>query len=594
MHASFRLKIFLAAMATAALALGVAGVLFSRAMRRADEARIEQTLVGQARLTAELLSQAAAELDTSELDAAADRIGEIVGARVTLIAPDGRVVGDSAEPADALPTLESHATGPEVVAASGGAIGRARRYSATLGTDMLYVAVAVPRPDVAVARIEVPLANLSSQLRTVATATLAALGIALVGATGIGALVAARMGRRVRAIAAMAERYRHGDLSRQPLDFGSDELGTVARALDESVREIGQRLEELSRDRSRMEAVLGGMQEGVLVVDRDGRVRSANRAAREMLRLGDVAFGRHYLETIRHPAVTELLGAALGGVTPGAVELSPPRDPASSWMARAAPATPLGAYGAVLVLHDITDLKRADRIRRDFVANVSHELRTPLTSILGYVEALSESDTGADEARQFLDIIRRHARRMERLVDDLLRLARLDARQERLDIASCDTRSLLLSVSTELAPVVDGRRQRIDLVVEPGAEALRADPAKLHDAVRNLVANASTYAPEGTAIRLVARSVAAGVVELAVLDEGPGIPAADLERVFERFYRVDKSRSRDPGGTGLGLAIVKHLIELHGGRVRAENRPEGGARFTITLPGAEPPAATGV
>jgi two-component system phosphate regulon sensor histidine kinase PhoR len=234
-------------------------------------------------------------------------------------------------------------------------------------------------------------------------------------------------------------------------------------------------------------------------------------------------------------------------------------------------------------MHDITDLKRADQIRRDFVANVSHELRTPLTAIRGYVEALADGETDEGEHQRFLAIITRHTDRMERLVKDLLRLARLDAGQETLDLARCETRALLQAVVADLMPAIESRRQRVEVSVAAGADTMSADPAKLHDALRNLVANAGTYAPEGTTIRINAARAGRSVA-IAVSDEGPGIPEEDLPRVFERFYRVDKSRARDPGGTGLGLAIVKHLVELHGGEVRAENRPEGGATVTLTIP----------
>jgi two-component system, OmpR family, phosphate regulon sensor histidine kinase PhoR len=238
-------------------------------------------------------------------------------------------------------------------------------------------------------------------------------------------------------------------------------------------------------------------------------------------------------------------------------------------------------------MHDITDLRRADRIRRDFVANVSHELRTPLTAVRGYVEALLDDGTEPADVRRFLEIIGRHTLRMERLVRDLLRLARLDAGQEALEHVPCAVESLFSGVITELASALDAREQTVDERVAPDATTVSGDPAKLHDALRNLLENATNYAPEGSIITMASERRGARI-RLTVSDSGPGIPEADLPRVFERFYRVDKSRtrgSRDPGGTGLGLAIVKHLIELHGGRVTAANRPEGGAVFTVELPG---------
>ncbi|MDH4065994.1 MAG: ATP-binding protein, partial [Acidobacteriota bacterium] len=219
---------------------------------------------------------------------------------------------------------------------------------------------------------------------------------------------------------------------------------------------------------------------------------------------------------------------------------------------------------------------------RDFVANVSHELRTPLTAIKGYAEALMD-DPDDDEARQrFLDIIHRHATRMERLVKELLRLARLDAGQEAVEYAPCDVQSIAASVAADFEPVVSQKRQRMEVNVESGARALVADPAKMHDILRNLVENAVNYTPEDGRIE-VATTRQDDRFVLTVSDSGPGLPEQDLTRVFERFYRVDKSRAR-PGGTGLGLAIVKHLAQVMGGTVTAANRPQGGAIFSVSLP----------
>jgi two-component system phosphate regulon sensor histidine kinase PhoR len=225
-------------------------------------------------------------------------------------------------------------------------------------------------------------------------------------------------------------------------------------------------------------------------------------------------------------------------------------------------------------------------VRRDFVANVSHELRTPLTAIRGYVEALMDSPPDPDQAQAFLAIIARHASRMERLVTDLLRLARLDARQETLQRTPCRIDNLIAGVVADMEAALTARGVRVITHVAPDAGATSADAAKLHDVFRNLLENAINYSPEGGEIEITAGR-AGDVVEVAVSDRGPGIPDADIHRIFERFYRVDRSRTRDPGGTGLGLSIVRHLVELHGGRVFARNREDGGTCVTVRLP--DPP-----
>jgi two-component system phosphate regulon sensor histidine kinase PhoR len=583
---SFRTRLFLTSLAAAVAALLVATTLLSWSVRRTVAQRIERNLITEARLTAELLARHQ-PASSAQLDAEADALGNLGAARVTFIAPDGRVTGDSGVPPGDLAGLENHGDRPEVRDALGGNLGIARRHSETVGTEMLYVALPVRNPallDVAVVRLALPLFEVSDQLAVVLNVALAGLLVGLVTALGLSWLLSAMLGRRMRTIAETAQRYAAGDVSRPSRDRSTDEIGTIARVLDETVRELSMR----AADRALLEAILGGMVEGVLVVNQYGRLQLMNAAARRMLRVAGDPEGRHYLEIVRHPDIAAQIGYALGGQATEGRELQLPLAPGATFIARSAPVHAAGIRGAVLVLHDITDLRRADQIRRDFVANVSHELRTPLTAVRGYVEALADGVSDPDTAKRFLATIARHTARMERLVRDLLRLARLDAGQETLERVPCHIDALFTGIETDLDETIDAKQLQIVHDVPADARTVPGDPAKLHDALRNLVENAVNYSPDGGRILLRSRRAGDRVV-ITVSDSGPGIPEADRARVFERFYRADKARSRggeDPGGTGLGLAIVKHLIELHGGRVGAANDPAGGAVLTVDLPGA--------
>lgn len=583
MHLGFRGKIFVAIFGVAAACLLLVATLVSLSLPEQTYRRIEQSLVSEAHLVADVLSTHERDLPSGAIESEAGRIGKTLPARVTLIAADGTVVGDSMVSGATLSTLENHATRPEVLQAKATGVGISRRYSHTIQTDMLYVAVTIDHPRMTVVRLALPLTEVQQQVASVRHMTLAALGVALVGALALAWIASVLLGRRLQAIASAARRFASGDLSQRVRDYERDELGTVARVLDDTVRELASRVDELRQDRARTDAILTGMVEGVMVVNSQGRVQLVNRAARAMLALDDATVGGHYLESVRHPGIAALLTDTLEGRQPPHLELSPARTPGRRLVARATPVSAPSVTGAVLVLHDITDLRRADQVRRDFVANVSHELRTPLTAIRGYVEALTDDPASVEDRARFLDVIARHVSRMERLVRDLLRLAGLDARQEPVEQSTCPLPGLLAGAIADLATIIESRRQEVTIGVAPEVTTVRTDPQKLQDAIRNLVENAVNYSPEGTRIRLDARQNGDRVA-ITVSDEGPGIPESDLERVFERFYRVDKARSRESGGTGLGLSIVKHLIDVLGGQVWAANRPEGGAVFTISLP----------
>lgn len=579
-----RTRLFLAAFGIAGISLLLAAGLVAWSLEGQLLDRITDELVAETQLVADLIERSGGGRSMADLDREADTLGERLDARVTIIGTTGRVMGDSAEDGASLAAMENHGARPEINIARDDGIGVMRRYSTTVDRELLYAAVAVDHPDIAFVRLALPLTAVDDQIASVQGATAVGLLLALGGAFVLAWITSTAMSRRVRTIAAAAQRYRQGDLTPPVGPYGDDEIGTVARALDASVQELGRRLGELSRNRRLTDAILASMAEGVLVVNERGRVQMANDAVREMLQIAETPVDRHYVELIRHPDVARQIGQALeaGGASRAEITLS--TEPVKVCLSSAAPYTAQDEPGVVLVVHDISDFRRAAQIRQDFVANVSHELRTPLTAIRGAVDTLLD-EPGRKTQRRFVAIVARQARRMERLVADLLRLAALDAGQERLQRGPCATTTLISGVAAELAPVLDANQQRIEPDVDWNATELVVDQVKMHDVLKNLMENAAHYAPEETVIDVQASvNTEANTVVLSVADRGPGIPDTELDRVFERFYRVEDSRARHPGGTGLGLAIVKHLVGLHGGSVEAANRPGGGSIFTIALP----------
>ena len=578
-----RTRLFLAAFGVAVVSLLIAAALGSTSVQRQLLDRIESELVAQARLVAELVALQESNPPVGQLDAQADSLGAQLGARVTLVAPDGRVVADSAEDGAGLLALENHRQRPEIEAADRDGVGLSRRFSTTTRQELLYAAVPVRHPAVGFARLALPLTAVEEQVRSVRQAVAVGLLVALAGAFVLAWVASTTLSRRVRTVAEVAERYAAGGLTPPPTDYGQDEIGSVARALDRSVEELGHRLSELSQSRVLTDAILSSIGEGVLVVDARGHVQIANDAVRRMLQIKGSPVDRHYLELLRHPEISRQVGRVLQDGGSAQFEVTINADPPVVILVgvTALTADEASPPGAAVVLHDVTTYRRAEKVREDFVANVSHELRTPLTAIRSAVEAvLDERSFG--EGRRFLEIIERHTGRMERLVTDLLRLVRLDAGQEALTLAPCSLASLFHDVQVELSPGLEANGQSIN-VVGAGREPVLVDAMKLHNMLKNLVENASHYAPVDTTIDISAVRSDDQLV-LTVADRGPGIPDADLTRVFERFYRVEPSRVRNPGGTGLGLAIVKHLVGLQRGTVVAANRPGGGAVFTVTLP----------
>ena len=578
---TFRGRIFLAAFVTTALSLAGSTVLVSVELRRGLREDVGHTLMQHARLAAELL---AGRTDLPDPELEAQQLGRRINARVTFIDARGQVVGDSDVARERLPELENHNARPEVIAARASGEGTATRGSVTIGVDITYAAAVVHNSAVSVVRVALPLTAVDERVRGMQRLAAVGLAIALIMAAGLAWGTSVLLSGRLRRIAETAARYSQGDFSRPTFEYGADEIGTVARALDASVRELGKRLDEMTRERAELASILAGMFEGIVLVDRDRRLVLTNDAARQMLQLPANATGRVYKDVMVDPDVMSMLSAALQGQPTAPREVRLEHSPNGAFIANVVRVEHAPDGGAVLVLHDVTELRKLDRIRRDFVANVSHELRTPLTAVRGYVEALLDAPPAEDaDRRRFLEIIGRHTMRMERLVRDLLRLARLDAGQETLERGMVPLDALLNDVEMDMTEALNRKRQRLVRHLAPDAGSIDADPAKLHDVLRNLIENAINYGPEDSVIDVSAsRDGRATTIEVA--DRGPGIPTSDLPRIFERFYRVDRSRTRDPGGTGLGLAIVRHLVELHGGTVSAARRDGGGTTVTVRIP----------
>jgi two-component system phosphate regulon sensor histidine kinase PhoR len=579
-------RIAVTAVAATATALVAVLVLEGPDLHRRAVDQVRATLLAEARLMARVVAQPLAEgRPPDEIDAMVDEAARDVDARVTVIAPDGTVVADSALSGAALHAVENHRARPEVQAALASGAGSAVRHSTTVGEDFLYAAVAVRHRGrlVGVSRVARSLRGVEEHVDQLQRAVTVALALAFVLTALLSAVLSAPLAGPLGEVMEAARRFAAGDLAARSRVRRADEVGELARILNRSADQLQARITEIARDRARIDAILSAMEDGVMAVDHRGIVLLANQALRESLELDD-PMGRHYLEVVRQRAVGELLEEVLrtGARQEGEVEMLR-GGRAYAVIGVPFPGPEEQPPGAVLTFHDVTELHRVERVRRDFVANASHELRTPLTSIRGFVEALED---GAMEepatGRRFLEKIRVHADRMAALVSDLLELSRLESGERAPTWQDVAPAEVAEEVTASFASAAARKGVALHRA-ERGAPTVVSDPDRLRRILENLVENAVKYTPAGGRIDITTGPAAEGA-ELVVADDGPGIPAAHLERIFERFYRVDKARSREMGGTGLGLSIVRHLAEGMGATVRVESELGRGSRFTVTLP----------
>jgi PAS domain S-box-containing protein len=554
----------------AAIAAHVIGV--DATLRQALEQDVRVQLEREVRLMA-----AGLPADSSQWQRAVVEMAARSGHRVTLIDRTGRVRAESAEPVETIARLENHAGRPEVRAALAGQTGSDRRTSATVGEPLIYVAIPVSAGALRVAATLDQVEHIvGGAQRAIFGAAAVALVIAIILATMAGRSIAKPLTR----ITLAAREIAQGAQPRFP-PSGIPDVDALVRALRDMHQQLEQRFTELRRERAESAALVESMTEGVIAADARGTIVTANQAARRLLGYEDEEALPVLSQLFRAKAARELVDTVLAGssaIEQRELELD------GSTVLISGRALPLG--GALLVLHDVSELRRLETVRRDFVANVSHELKTPLTSISGYAETLVNEPPDAGTTRRFLDVILANARRMQRLVDGLLDLSRIESGGWRPEPVTLDAGPVAREVWSLLSARAGERQVQFETSIGKGAEQLRADPDAFRQVLSNLFDNALRHSSVGGRVTLRTRREDGGVL-VGVRDTGSGISREHLPRIFERFYRADPARAREDGGTGLGLAIVKHLVEAHGGSATATSEVGRGTEISCWFPDGE-------
>lgn len=582
----------------AALLIDLVGdAILRSSLRTIATQRLERDSLLLADLLRGRLPQSGEPAGAGSLEATLQAWGSALGLRVTLIDPNGVVVADSDVSPSAIATLENHIGRLEIREAIASGSGRSRRFSTTVGVEMSYLARRMDGPSgpSGFLRLAVPTSALESgggSLRA-AIAAMALASFLVLGA--IASALTRGLSRPIERIALGADTIASGRYDAPIVGGGGPtEVRRLESSLERMRRALLDRIRELREERSLHETILSGMREGLLAVDAERRVILANRSLRRDLDLGAMTIdGRRLEEVIRHPGVQEVFSKALGARAESRARIDVRLPVERSFEVLVAPldtleGAPLGAIGLFL---DVTRLSALERLRREFIADVSHELRTPLASLRAAVENLS-GPAGADEADRatFLAMIRRNAERMQALLDDLTDLSLIETESitlqpEPVDLEECVADSIAALTAPARARAVD-----VVMHVPPDLRVL-ADRRRLDQILVNVIANGIKFNRAGGHV-IVGAASEGGKIAVTIDDTGEGVPPEDLERIFQRFYRRDRGRSREAGGTGLGLAIVKHLMRLHGGSVHAENLPGGGTRIVLTFPAGAGSAVT--
>ncbi|OQW31523.1 MAG: hypothetical protein A4E19_07885 [Nitrospira sp. SG-bin1] len=599
---SIRWKVTLSTLMAVACGLLVAGVMTVQSLEQRYLTQFSDALEVKTKLVEHgfqpLFLASSSHPTPSSLQETARDLGGRASARVTLVAADGVVLADSAVRDADLSAVENHLMRPEIQQALSTGHGRDIRSGHTTGERTMYHAVLLRPSQTAsplVVRVSLPMVLLDRELAEIQQRLFLALGVAFLVALVLSVWLAHSITKPLSDIASAALQLSSDHRTFHVRTTAQDEVGLLAATLNHMADQLHAKIDELSEDRAQLLAMLTSMVEGVMVLDSRGLVLQINPALERMFGISRVeARGRPCADLFRHQQLNDLVTAILRSRAYHQDEIVLPL----SGRCLQIEASPAGGEqeneaSVVLVFHDITELRRLEKIRKDFVANVSHELRTPLTSIKGYVEALLDGAKDDPVASaQFLEIILKQSDRLNLIIEDLLELSKIESGGVSFKEDPLELRSVIDRTLSTIKPIVDKTRHRLVTMVEPSLPPVAGDEGRLVQVLTNLLDNAIKYTPAGGTITVGAKLVPSvrnaepsiRAIELSVADTGIGIPEEDRPRVFERFYRVDKARSRELGGTGLGLAIVKHIVEGHGGQVWVEGNPPQGSRFVVRLP----------
>ncbi|MDD5194675.1 MAG: ATP-binding protein [Candidatus Omnitrophica bacterium] len=588
MRINFKLKLIFSYIFVILISFGFIAFFLDKNLEENSLHDIEASLINQAYLVEnQIITENLKKEDVKHLGPLITTLSEKIKCRITVINNLGKVLADSEKPRNEILQMENHLYRPEVRMALTNKVGIDTRYSSTLKIDMLYVALPIRenKEIIGVVRLALPLRSVEKTLSEIRKAVLSGLIFALALAFVLGSVIATQTIRPINRMISISRKFSEGDFSRRILQSSKDEIGELAITLNTMAQGLEDKVKEIKAQNQKLSAIFNSMIEGIIVVDESSRIISVNPTIEKIFSVSRKEVeGKVFLEAIRNNDTYEIINSVLANGESLSAEISLILPVHKTFEINVTPIFDNNTVsGCLIVIHDITEIRRLETVRSDFVANVSHELKTPLTSIKGFVETLLEGALDDKENnRNFLKIIQNHAERLDNLVNDLLSLSHLESKEIMLKKIKFNIRQLVEEVISGFSSQL--KKKDIEIKNELSDDiSLMADRNRLEQVITNLIDNAIKFNKEKGFIRIYGEKIN-DKLKITIEDLGSGIPEKDIPRIFERFYRVDKARSRELGGTGLGLSIVKHIVELHGGSVGVESTEGFGSKFWFSLP----------